>query len=851
MKNRILALITSGMILSSATALPPVHAALTPTNDTTIGELPKWIPNDLDSAIRFRDEFGGTHIDDGLICIVFKEQNEKIPDGEPRGMLRYILEDESDNCMLLKREVYGSKDSDYNYEVLVYTPLNKGDFEVTLTDTWPQYPSDIYYPDGKITYTFSTTADPDALSTKETDIYSWLPDCFTEYCFYVNSNGSVSRKDNNVVLCLESDLGASHEWCVTPGNMDTSIIDYLCESSCNEESDKLLDGGIQYRIVVYHAKKDGHATISYDYIQNNGLVYRPDEVEKRLVADCQIIDNAQTVLFSGDMRVKLVDYKTGELIPVDKEKAPSIWTNISYNTPEGKMSTGPIYEIEENPIILRNISSFLNADSVSFGLRSADFPKGYRLPGNDESSGYYNGTIIPDDYMTVTRYENGSSDVIFRLSNEKDPSAGETKITFYDADTGELLDISKEITIMKELMKDPFPVESYSIESNPATIDSGSFYDPSWRYTINTRTKAGSYSSPVFKVTSENDKLTELSCTLKFTPNGDANGDGKLSIADATLFQKWLMGGSDLTIAEWKSVDFCHDNKLDIFDFCLMRQKLIMESIAVVPPEKESVIGGFFSIVGSDQNLYSGPGTEYSVIEQIPQRELITERGFIYGNEEWVYADHNGKLGWIRVYIDDPTNENIEFTELEYDKPVIYLYPEQETDIHVDLQLTTSDLATTYPKYDNGWDVTAYPDGTLLNIKDGTHHRYLFWDSINCKTVFDLSKGFCVAGSDTESFLKEKLTYMGLSEEEMNEFIVYWLPRMEHNRYNLISFQGRAYTDSAVLDITPAPDSILRIFMTYIPLENAVDIEPQELETFERKGFTVVEWGGNEISPNK
>ncbi|MBP5362708.1 MAG: hypothetical protein J6Y71_06800 [Ruminococcus sp.] len=74
---------------------------------------------------------------------------------------------------------------------------------------------------------------------------------------------------------------------------------------------------------------------------------------------------------------------------------------------------------------------------------------------------------------------------------------------------------------------------------------------------------------------------------------------------------------------------------------------------------------------------------------------------------------------------------------------------------------------------------------------------------------------------------------------------------MEHNRYNLISFQGRAYTDSAVLDITPAPDSILRIFMTYIPLENAVDIEPQELETFERKGFTVVEWGGSEISPNK
>ena len=88
---------------------------------------------------------------------------------------------------------------------------------------------------------------------------------------------------------------------------------------------------------------------------------------------------------------------------------------------------------------------------------------------------------------------------------------------------------------------------------------------------------------------------------------------------------------------------------------------------------------------------------------------------------------------------------------------------------------------------------------------------------------------------------------MGLAEEEMNEFIVYWLPRMEHNPYNLISFQGDTYTDSAKLDITPAPDSMLRIFMTYVPLEKAVDIEPQQLETFERKGFTVVEWGGSEI----
>jgi endoglucanase len=165
----------------------------------------------------------------------------------------------------------------------------------------------------------------------------------------------------------------------------------------------------------------------------------------------------------------------------------------------------------------------------------------------------------------------------------------------------------------------------------------------------------------------------------------------------------------------------------------------------------------------------------------------------------------------------------------------------------VELELTEADLSTTYPRYNNGWNVIASPDGSLLNKADGTHHKYLFWDAVNCRTRFDFTQGFCVAGKDTESFLKEKLTYMGLTEEEMNEFIVYWLPLMEHNEYNLISFQGDVYTDSAKLNITPNPDSLLRVFMAYVPLEEAVDIQPQQLETFERKGFTVVEWGGSEI----
>ncbi|EXM39935.1 hypothetical protein RASY3_09620 [Ruminococcus albus SY3] len=265
-----------------------------------------------------------------------------------------------------------------------------------------------------------------------------------------------------------------------------------------------------------------------------------------------------------------------------------------------------------------------------------------------------------------------------------------------------------------------------------------------------------------------------------------------------------------------------------------------------VKPDRETGFHSDLYVIADEITLYLGPDTSYGKVTTIPRKTYLKELGVMNNNNNWAFTEYKGQYGWVQI-VDKYGDRQIQILSFTVDKPVIYLYPEKETDVHVEVELTEADLATTYPKYNNGWDVVAKPDGSLVNKVDGTHHRYLFWDAVNCRTKFDFSKGFCVAGSDTESFLKEKLSYMGLTEDEMNEFIVYWLPRMEHNKYNLISFQSEKYTDSAKLNITPAPDSMLRVFMTYSPLEKTVDIEPQEFSTFERSGFTVVEWGGSEI----
>ena len=177
-------------------------------------------------------------------------------------------------------------------------------------------------------------------------------------------------------------------------------------------------------------------------------------------------------------------------------------------------------------------------------------------------------------------------------------------------------------------------------------------------------------------------------------------------------------------------------------------------------------------------------------------------------------------------------------------KPVIYLYPEQETTVSVSLDYAGT-LTATYPAYEDGWRVTAEPDGTLYD-EDGNEYSYLFWEGEN-NTDYDFSKGFCVAGADTADFLREKLAEIGLTPREYNEFIVYWLPKMQESPYNLIAFQTDAYTQSARLTVTPEPDTMLRVFMAWTALDEPVELPAQELSAPERRGFTVVEWGGCEV----
>ena len=183
-------------------------------------------------------------------------------------------------------------------------------------------------------------------------------------------------------------------------------------------------------------------------------------------------------------------------------------------------------------------------------------------------------------------------------------------------------------------------------------------------------------------------------------------------------------------------------------------------------------------------------------------------------------------------------------------KPVLYLYPTEKQEISVKVDLKNQQMIHPYPAYnaEKGWEIIASPDGNLVNKATGKSHYCLFWESEGAKLMDNLTQGFVVKGEECATFLEEKLAKLGLNEKEANEFIIYWLPQLENNPYNAVYFAQTEYEKVSKLEISPAPETQIRVMMVWQGLEEKINLPEQILpQTPDRKGFTVVEWGGTEL----
>jgi len=205
-------------------------------------------------------------------------------------------------------------------------------------------------------------------------------------------------------------------------------------------------------------------------------------------------------------------------------------------------------------------------------------------------------------------------------------------------------------------------------------------------------------------------------------------------------------------------------------------------------------------------------------------------------------------------------------------KPVVYLYPAQPTDVSVQFQIPVQ-FTKDIPKYAGSWQVRAYPNGSLVNLKpqftdcqqfsieqrgseyakqacQNNTYPYLYWaGNVIFRNYPITTSGWIVEQKELSSFLNEKLTETGLNDKERNDFTSYWLADMlEKNApYYRVSFlQTNDLNSLFPMTVNPNPNTIFRLFLDYSPLmEKPLTLpEPQTLNKLVRNGFTLVEWGG-------
>jgi len=224
----------------------------------------------------------------------------------------------------------------------------------------------------------------------------------------------------------------------------------------------------------------------------------------------------------------------------------------------------------------------------------------------------------------------------------------------------------------------------------------------------------------------------------------------------------------------------------------------------------------------------------------------------------------------------DPWNRFIALGEYQYllmggcGKPVIYLYPKTPTEVKVSLEKPTQFTAD-IPTYNNGWDVLANPDGSLKDLQsqytecsaintqafgseyagdacENNNYPYLYWAGKVSNIYPSVGTGWVVAKENLESFINQKLTVIGLNEKERTDMISYWVPELSAKNtpyYRISFFQTAEMNAFAPMNIFPAPNTVIRVFLDWSPLDNNnLNIKPEILTHINREGFTVVEWGG-------
>ncbi len=173
-------------------------------------------------------------------------------------------------------------------------------------------------------------------------------------------------------------------------------------------------------------------------------------------------------------------------------------------------------------------------------------------------------------------------------------------------------------------------------------------------------------------------------------------------------------------------------------------------------------------------------------------------------------------------------------------KPNIYIYPNELIELSVKLNFPVGGkIVTSIPEYGTGWNIKVDTSGLINNT-----YSYLFYESTQ-PDVWQRDYGWIIQTDKLESFFRQNMTDYGFRGREIDDFIEYWIPRLNEFPLYSIHPQKKSIIDDVVqLNFSKQPENILRLFYVIKgnnQLQDKVSIPT--IDRFNREGFFVAEWG--------
>lgn len=228
--------------------------------------------------------------------------------------------------------------------------------------------------------------------------------------------------------------------------------------------------------------------------------------------------------------------------------------------------------------------------------------------------------------------------------------------------------------------------------------------------------------------------------------------------------------------------------------------------------------------------------SEYKIGRDYPgnTQKILNQEEFAASPYHFIWQD---ALGDWQIFVNQDYAPMV-----ECGKPVIYLYPQKTSPVHLQVGAKIRLSEPQYPA--TGWDVIAKPNGELTY--QGKYYPNLFWEGLGDGYYPDYhNHGLVVSQSQLLTTLYSHLTKLGLNSQESADFLEFWQPKLPSTPYVRLTWLGTADMDRlAPLAVTPKPDTRIRIFLEFEGLNQPTVLKPQILKAPVRTGFTLVEWGG-------